>query len=83
MRFYSLTDKEVLTMPLVRFWLLQSNIGRLSAAEDMRLLKMHASIGGKQSFEEYREGLIRELGIVQKVEEKLDREGLKRLAALT
>lgn len=72
-----------MAMPLKRFWLMQSNIGRLAAAEDMRLLNLHASIGSKQGFEDYRGGLIKELGIVQKVEEKLDREGLKRLAALT
>lgn len=69
-------------MPLHRFWLMSSNIGRISAAQDMRLVRMKLALGNQDGFKSYREDLILELGNIQLVEEELDKEGLRSLAAL-
>ncbi|NQZ53216.1 MAG: hypothetical protein HRT93_03070 [Piscirickettsiaceae bacterium] len=70
-------------MPLRRFWLMQGNIGRISATEDMRELRHGVALGGgKENLQEYQSSLELELGTVSTSEEKLDREGLQRLAAM-
>lgn len=70
-------------MPLRRFWLMQGNIGRISAAEDQRRLRvLTGANGGKEALDEVHHSLIEEIGMVQRIEEKLDREGLQRLAEL-
>lgn len=69
-------------MPVRRFWLLHANTIRISASQDMRLIRMKMAMGNKDEFPTYREELLMELGNVQQVEESLDREGLKSLAAM-
>jgi len=70
-------------MPLRRFWLMSGNVGRISAAKDLRRLRFQLGVGSEDGFKTYREDLLTELGNIQTIEEKLDREGLKSLAALS
>lgn len=71
-------------MPLVRFWLFQNNINRVSAEREIRSLSLNtaANSGNPQGIKEYRQSLILELGHVTRVEERLDKVGMQRLAAL-
>lgn len=70
-------------MPIRRFWFMQKAIGRVSAANDMRMLNVGiAQASDEEGINKYRDRLVLEIGQVSIVEEKLDREGLSRLAAM-
>jgi len=74
----------VLRMPIRRFWLLMNNVSRISAEQDMRALSVGVAVNsGQEGYRHYRENLVLELGSIAKVEDKLDRTGLQRLAALS
>jgi hypothetical protein len=81
--FYAMSDRQVLRMPIRRFWLMQLNINRISAERDMRSLSVSAAAAcSGDGIKQYRETLVLEIGNVAKVEEKLDKAGLSRLASL-
>ena len=62
---------------------MQTNINRISAERDMRSLSVSvASASNQDGITEYRKNLVLEIGNVAKVEEKLNRAGLSRLAKL-
>jgi hypothetical protein len=65
MRFYGLSDEQVLKMPIKRFWLLQRNVSRLAAQEDVRAFNVALLPHGKeedikQAYDKWKEqvGLI-------------------------
>lgn len=78
-----MSDERVLEMPIRRFWFMQRNIGKLSALNDIRGLRLGRAIGGDmEELIKYRDDVVLELGSVSRSEEKLDRTGLQRLAAM-
>lgn len=77
-----MTDLEVMNMPIYRFWLMNSNVIRLMAEKDLRGLTLSVSAQGNEEAESYRLSLIKEIGMVSKREEKLDREGFEALRSL-
>lgn len=64
MRFYSLSYKDALDLPLKTFWLLSNNIGRISAEEDIRRLSITAAAASDKGFKSSQEALQREMGKV-------------------
>lgn len=80
--FYAMTDVEVMSMPIYRFWLMNSNANRLMAESDLRKLTLAIYSQGGEEAEEYRATLIKEIGMVSKSEDKLDREGFESLRSL-
>lgn len=77
-----MTDVDVMNMPIYRFWLMNSNVNRLMAEADLRRLTLSISAQGGEEAENYRASLIREIGMVSKSEDKLDRDGLEALRSL-
>lgn len=84
MRFYGLTDVNVLEMPIGRFWMLNSNIDRISAQEDYRIARANmVAQSTKNGVREYFDGLAKELGaVIVRDETQPDYEGIQRLKSL-
>ncbi len=89
MRFYGLSDEQVLQMPVRRFWLLHKNVDRIAAEEDIRVAAIAASVQSGESFNELMNGLRKQMGevviidrISQAMTEKLDRVGLAMLKGM-
>lgn len=75
-------------MPIRCFWTLCGNINRIQAQDDMRNLSIACYSQDGQAAQTYRERLVLEMGQVYEyqvdpMKEKLDREGLQALKALT
>jgi len=85
MRFYGLSDQQVFDMPINRFWLLNSNVDRISAQEDYRAARTNmVSQSTKDGVREYFDGLSKELGtIIVRDEREPDLEGIQRLKKLS
>lgn len=77
-----MSDEQVLDMPALRFWMMQSNINRVSAERDMRSLTMYNSAMSSEGAGKYRESLELEMGNVTRVSDTLDREGLELLRSM-
>lgn len=84
MRFYGLSDTHIFDMPINRFWLLNSNIDRISAQEDFRKARANmTSQATKEGIHEYFDGLSKEMGtIVVRDETQPDYEGIEKLKRL-
>ena len=84
MRFYGLSDTHVLQMPISRFWMLNTNVDRVSAQEDYRTARAHmVSQSTKEGVRDYFDGLAKELGtIIVRDETQPDYEGVQRLKSL-
>ena len=83
MRFYSMTDKDVLSTQISRFWLLARNISRITAEEDLRSLTIANVATSGERTKEYRDKLIAEIGTVSVIEEARDESGIARLKAMS
>jgi hypothetical protein len=83
-RFYGLSDTQVLDMPINRFWMLNTNIDRISAQEDYRAARAHmASQSTKDGIQSYFDGLTKEMGtVIVRDDTKPDYEGIERLKGL-
>lgn len=68
-------------MPIRRFWLLESNVSRISAERDLRALQVSMGSQHGDSARTLTEGLARELGVVV-VTEELDRSGVGLLRSM-
>jgi hypothetical protein len=84
MRFYGLSDTHVLDMPINRFWLLNSQVDRISAQEDYRSARANmVSQSTKEGVRDYFDGLSKELGtIIVRDETQPDYEGIQKLKRL-
>ena len=82
--FYSMSDAQVLDMPVRRFWLMNSNIQRIQAEFDLRKMSVVASAQDGKAYEQYRKTLVIEIGDVTITNQKegLDRAGLEMLRAM-
>jgi hypothetical protein len=68
MNFYSLTDRDVLTMPLKRFWLLSGNVNRIQAEQDMRRMFTNAAAQTGEGLKDYSAKLREEIGNIARPE---------------
>lgn len=82
MRFYGLDDTYILAMPIHRFWLIESNITRLCAMEDMRHLNVAISAASSEGYGNLTKDLTHQMGTTVKRAPKLDREGFNLLRNL-
>jgi hypothetical protein len=69
MRFYGLSDERLLKMPLRRFWLLNKNIDRLRAEEDLRMLSVALHAASGESAGDLSEKLMKQMGTVVEFDE--------------
>ena len=82
-RFYGMSDAQVMEMPVSRFWLMRNNIDRVSAQEDMRAARRAVlANANKEYVNDYFKSLAKEIGTVVEREEVPDLEGIQRLKSL-
>ena len=89
MAFYGLSDRDVLTMPVTRFWLLNRSIDRVTAERSISTAVISAQVQSSEGFQELITGLQKQLGqivdmdeAIIKQTEQLDRDGLNLLRNL-
>jgi hypothetical protein len=85
MRFYALTDKDVMAMPMRRFWALFRNIAKLRAEESLALLQIQNVAQSGEAAQELGDRLQATLNDVVQPDhfvEPLDRSGLEDLRSL-
>jgi hypothetical protein len=77
---------EVMELPIDAFWLMNRNIGRIQATEDVRSLEVAISAQSGEGFKSQRERLIAETGVVfkgaQVYDDERDQAGFEELKAL-
>jgi len=92
MHFYGLTHREVLDTPIKTFWLLSSNIERITAQKDLRELTVLAHSQSVEGATELTKRLIDEIGLIAKeakgssravFSEERDEEGFAALKAMS
>lgn len=74
MRGYSKSYTETLALPLRVFWMLNRNLDRLRAEEDLRALPIIMAQHGGEAVKELQERLVEQLGTPVLVEKQLDEE---------
>lgn len=79
MRFYGLSATETLGLPIKTFWLLDSNIPRVRAEEDLRAMRIQAGTQNPKGYEELANNLAKEIGTVVVADATRDEEGFARL----
>lgn len=82
-----MSDEQVLTMPIRRFWSMSRDINRISAEESLRAFSIarNATNTEKQSVEDFVKNLEKSMGEVYKVDrtkERLDRGAWERLKSM-
>ena len=79
-----MTDREVLQMPIRRFWLMYSNISRITAQENIVQLNIlrQSQNADRDSYEKFTKSLIAQVGEVETIEPD-PVEGLAKLKALS
>lgn len=82
--------REVMSLPIRTFWLMNSNVGRVLAEKDLRALTVQQARHGGEHGAEIKKHLLIEMGEVGKVANKTesplqaerDQEGFEELKAL-
>lgn len=64
MHFYGLDDRQVLTMPVRRFWLLNRSVDRIKAEESIQLLKVMAAAQSGETFAQVNDDFRQQMGTV-------------------
>lgn len=92
MGHYSMTPDQVLATPIRLFWLLNKNIDRLNAEDDMRMLMIMGSHTSSEAFQTLQEALAKRVGKIASFDKssaafnplnaKQDKEGLMKLKML-
>lgn len=89
MHFYGLNDREVLKMPISRFWLLSRSVDRISAEEAIQATMVAINSQSSEGFTDMMSGLQKQLGVIVDMDhaavkqtEQLDRDGLNILRNL-
>lgn len=62
--FYGMNYREVMDLPIQAFWLMWSNVRRIRAGEDMRLMMVGAAVQSADGIQECQERLVLEMGDV-------------------
>lgn len=57
---YGLSYRELMNLPIKTFWMLNKNIGRLLAEQDLRAMRITAVSQDAQAAKEHAEGLLEE-----------------------
>ena len=70
-----------MNLPIRTFWLMSSNINRLFAERDMRLLSVTAAVNSSEGMKEKVDELTAEIGRVTLFEEVFDSVGMANLIA--
>ena len=73
---------EVLGMQIEQFWLLEKNINRIRAQENLERLNVLAGSQSKDGYESLHARFLDEIGVVTREQPKLDSEGLGKLRDL-
>jgi len=82
-RFYGMSDAQVMEMPIARFWLMNASIDRISAQEDLRAARRAVlANANKEYVNDYFRSLVKEIGAVVVREDVPDYEGIQRLKSL-
>lgn len=68
MHFYSLSDEQILRMPVRRFWVLEAQINRILSERDLRLINVDRASGSQEQMSQVIDRLIFEIGETCKVE---------------
>lgn len=68
--------REVMCLPIRTFWLLSTNINRLFAEHDMRLLSVTAAVNSSDGMKDKINELTQELGRITRFEEVFDASAL-------
>ena len=86
MRFYGLSDRQLMEMPVVRFWLLNRSVDRIAAEESIRLAHVAGAVQSGDVYTSLMSSLRGQMGRVMEIDETnprldvgLDRVGLKAL----
>ena len=81
-----MTWDAIMETPITVFWLLNKNIPRLMAEEDIRRFDCMAATqqGDKKAVQQFRQGLVLEMGPIasDSGSEELDRDGLNELRGI-
>jgi DNA recombination-dependent growth factor C len=89
MHFYAMSDREILSMPLKRFWMLSKNVDRIAAEFDYRNAIVAISAGSSEGVESLMTNLKKQMGSIVEIDEAkmalsetYDRDGLLSLRGL-
>lgn len=66
--FYGVSYRELMSVPIKTFWLMNDSIDRISAKEDMRSLTVASSCQSFEGATSHRERLTLEVGTMVKLE---------------
>jgi hypothetical protein len=81
--FYSMTDEQVLRMPVKRFWAMSACINRIQAERDKRKLSVTLQTNGnKNSIGDFVANLDKEMGevaVYDRMSARADKEGIAKL----
>lgn len=69
MHFYSTPYAALMEVPIKTFWLMNFNIGRIQAQEDMRSLTVAVCGQGSEAAEDHRKRLVIEAGTAVKLKD--------------
>lgn len=83
MAFYGLTDDQILQMPIKRFWLLNSNLPRIQAADHRMMLSTIACARHGELISSRGSELDDVVGTVIVADAPRDRDAIKKLKALS
>ncbi|MGZ8172580.1 MAG: hypothetical protein ACXWT0_01630 [Methylobacter sp.] len=78
MAHYALSDVQVLTMPVRRFWLLSESIDRMKASDDIRAIRVAAAVLGQDAYKQTLEALSTAVGNVAVRAIERDEDGVAR-----
>lgn len=75
MRFYGMSDRQLMEMPVTRFWLLNRSVDRIAAEESIRLAQVAGAVQSGDSYTTLMTALRSQMGKVMEIE-NLDQEQL-------
>lgn len=81
MAFYGMSDRQILDLPVTRFWLMSRSIDRISAERDMRMAMVVGAVQSVEGTEELFKRLQDEMGKVVVFNESMKAELKEKQAA--
>jgi hypothetical protein len=79
MHFYGMSVEELYRLPIRTFWAIESNVGRLMAEQDLRMVRLLVTAQAPKSAEETARVLAQEMGTVVIEKPVRDEAGFSRL----
>lgn len=77
-----MSDRQIMEMPIKRFWLFSQSIDRMNAAADLRAMRVAGATNSKEAYVSEVGRLNEELGQIAHREYEIDREGVQKLKQL-